>query len=438
MKSLISSRRRIVSVGSLSIALIGWAYWICFAERKVTPEDIAAGRELFLHEWVADDPMCDGGDGLGPVFNAASCVACHSQGGVGGAGGLESNVLAFEADPDSSRAHVVSHVVHKSATRPEYQETEETTGICFPPIRGGARVDGRNGTAELIDIPVLHFEEINSPALFGVGLMDQVTEYEIALASAGRFGSTLSDNFNGKFSHNKGGKVRSHSFGRSGKFGWKGQFVSLRDFVASACAMELGLTNPVNSQPLPRHHCEDSDAALDMTDDQLHELVSFIRSLPAPKQIIPTDPREREKVVQGERFFNEAACNECHCKDVGPAKGIYSDFQLYSLELKLPRGGGGYYFGGDSLTPAQTTGKVVPRPNDVPALSQWKTPPLWGVADSAPYFHDGKSATLVEAVLRHDGDASTSKKRFQAMNAQQQAMLIDFLGSLRAPQDAEI
>src|SRR5688500_9002940 len=46
--------------------------------------DVVAGRELFLHAWSRGDPRSRGGDGLGPLFNASSCVACHSQGGVGG------------------------------------------------------------------------------------------------------------------------------------------------------------------------------------------------------------------------------------------------------------------------------------------------------------------------------------------------------------------
>ena len=47
---------------------------------------LAAGRELFLREWIPRDPRCHGGDGLGPVFNDSSCVACHNQGGTGGGG----------------------------------------------------------------------------------------------------------------------------------------------------------------------------------------------------------------------------------------------------------------------------------------------------------------------------------------------------------------
>ena len=43
------------------------------------------GRELFERAWTREDSRAHGGDGLGPVFNAESCVACHNLGGSGGA-----------------------------------------------------------------------------------------------------------------------------------------------------------------------------------------------------------------------------------------------------------------------------------------------------------------------------------------------------------------
>src|SRR5829696_8792359 len=53
---------------------------------------IARGRNLFLREWVPGERSDPGGDGLGPVYNESSCVACHSQGGVGGGGPASKNV----------------------------------------------------------------------------------------------------------------------------------------------------------------------------------------------------------------------------------------------------------------------------------------------------------------------------------------------------------
>jgi CxxC motif-containing protein (DUF1111 family) len=50
------------------------------------------GDELFNREWLPKDARARGGDGLGPVFNDSSCVACHNQGGAGGGGPTSKNV----------------------------------------------------------------------------------------------------------------------------------------------------------------------------------------------------------------------------------------------------------------------------------------------------------------------------------------------------------
>ena len=55
------------------------------------------GQELFHREWVAGDSRSPGGDGLGPVYNETSCVACHNLGGAGGAGPASKNAVILTA-----------------------------------------------------------------------------------------------------------------------------------------------------------------------------------------------------------------------------------------------------------------------------------------------------------------------------------------------------
>jgi hypothetical protein len=54
-------------------------------------DKLAEGKELFTREWLPGERRSHAGDGLGPVFNARSCVACHQQGGIGGSGGNQAN-----------------------------------------------------------------------------------------------------------------------------------------------------------------------------------------------------------------------------------------------------------------------------------------------------------------------------------------------------------
>jgi len=81
---------------------------------------------------------------------------------------------------------------------------------------------------------------------------------------------------------------------------------------------------------------------------------------------------------------------------------------------------------------------VTPLPKNHPKSNQWKTPPLWGVADTAPYFHDGGSQTLEAAILRHQGTARRVTERFTELKPPERGELIAFLESLRAPSSAPI
>ena len=64
---------------------------------------------------------------------------------------------------------------------------------------------------------------------------------------------------------------------------------------------------------------------------------------------------------------------------------------------------------------------------------EWRTPPLWGVADSAPYLHDGRAATLDAAIRWHGGEATQAATNYRSLAADDRKKVIAFLKSLRAP-----
>ena len=72
-------------------------------EHMLLPTDVASGQELFEHQWEPNDPLTPAGDGLGPVFNETSCLACHRQGGAGGGGRLRRRGRALSIDPNGRR-----------------------------------------------------------------------------------------------------------------------------------------------------------------------------------------------------------------------------------------------------------------------------------------------------------------------------------------------
>ena len=75
----------------------------------------------------------------------------------------------------------------------------------------------------------------------------------------------------------------------------------------------------------------------------------------------------------------------------------------------------------------------LPEDPSSPQPDEWRTPPLWGVADSAPYLHDGRAATLEEAIRLHGGQGRDAALAFGALGRDDQANLIAFLKALRAP-----
>jgi CxxC motif-containing protein (DUF1111 family) len=58
---------------------------------------------------------------------------------------------------------------------------------------------------------------------------------------------------------------------------------------------------------------------------------------------------------------------------------------------------------------------------------------LWGAADSAPYLHDGRAATLQDANQSHGGEALAAAELYGMLPALERAKLLAFLGSLAAP-----
>ena len=63
---------------------------------------------------------------------------------------------------------------------------------------------------------------------------------------------------------------------------------------------------------------------------------------------------------------------------------------------------------------------------------------LWGVADTAPYLHDGRAATLTEAILFHGGEATRAQQKFEAAAPRKRRQLLAFLRHLRTPTNKEL
>jgi hypothetical protein len=61
---------------------------------------------------------------------------------------------------------------------------------------------------------------------------------------------------------------------------------------------------------------------------------------------------------------------------------------------------------------------------------EFLTMALWGVADTAPYGHDGRSMNLNDVILRHGGDAQSARNNFRNSSLGAQRAVIAFLKTL--------
>jgi CxxC motif-containing protein (DUF1111 family) len=410
--------------------------WERSKPQPVDVEAARAGEVLFNHEWQSRDRLSPDGDGLGPVFNARSCIACHHQGGVGGGGGLEHNVTTFLVQPIDGKPQREG-VIHASATAPQFQETAALLDPSLPnrKLRLHELVPDFNlkeGGRELLQVPPhIQLSQRNTPALFGAKLIDEIPDRVIiAEERSQRLRHGMAPGTTDTIPVGRASRLAS---GRVGHFGWKGQTARLADFVQGACANELGLGNPGQAQPQSLAYANYRPKGLDLTQDQCDQLTSFVGGLDRPTERIPDDPRLRSQTVSGRNVFRKIGCAECHTPNLGSVDGIYSDLLLHRMGETLIGGSTGY--DGEPIPP-----KPMPKSPDSPLpdssrplADEWRTPPLWGVADSAPYLHDGRAATLEDAIKLHGGQAASSASRFEKLSEEEQKQLVAFLRSLRAP-----
>jgi CxxC motif-containing protein (DUF1111 family) len=424
---------------------------------------VKAGRELFARVWVPNDARSHGGDGLGPVFNGQSCLGCHDQGGPGGAGSAERNIeIATAAGPGAGAGGpgysfsyafgmdlAAGRFEYKfltnpptSASAPARRETpaERAALATIHPGFGTSRsvVLHRFGTDPAYHpwrnaVPGLHgavavrTSERNPTPLFGTGLIDAIPDEVIEAVAKRPPGA-------GKVR----GRVSRLADGRIGRFGWKAQTATLREFALGAAATELGLEVPGHHQAGDPRLPGLGSPGLDMDQAESDALVAYVRALPAPVERVPADASEAAQVKAGEATFKSIGCAGCHLPKLGDVEGIYSDLLLHDMS---PRLGDTASYGVFVAQPGGADGPAAaaaPRGEDAGAavgasLQEWRTPPLWGLRNSAPYLHDGRAATVDEAITLHGGHGAPAAQRYAQLTARRKQQLGAFLLSLSAP-----
>lgn len=420
------------------------------ADLVARDEPVIRGRELFTRAWIPRDPRSRGGDGLGPMYNDTSCLACHSLGGIGGGGASGKNVQILvpvtsgrDQREEAAQVHPVLRiepfvVLHRYSTQGDYAAWRQArleraqdddalaallpAGARLPAAQPAAapqqaaalarRAGAAGGNAPLpLDVSV-RVEERNTTAVFGAGLIDAIPTKAIVEEARRQTGARAAT----------AGRAAVLPDGSIGRFGWKAQRATLEQFVLGACALELGLQIEGHLQATPPHVSGYRGVADDMNRRDADDLVAFVRAIPAPQAIQPA--RLERFVADGGKLFHRVGCDDCHRPSLGSVAGVYSDLLLHEMGSSLSSSGS--YYGVSSSTPPV----AASRP---PSATEWRTPPLWGCRDSAPYLHDGRAATLQEAIEQHGGQGAASATAFKQLSAVERQKLLSFLESLAAP-----
>jgi CxxC motif-containing protein (DUF1111 family) len=369
----------------------------------LTPEELAAfdrGRLVFERRFRPSI-------GLGPFYNATSCRSCHSEPITGGSAQLYRNFFIAMWGTLSVQGAIppfLSPVVPAFGSGADHATTTQFT------LQGGRTVipDTFNGFT-------VFRTQRNAPPLFGVGLFEFVNDATI-LSREDAF-DTNGDGISGR--HNI-------DFGAVGRFGYKAQSNNIEVFTRAPFQNQLGVTsNPflgagavvhmlrapmVQASGDPTAPTVDHDAVPDpeMPHADLGDVIAFTRFLGAP-QPLPFDAA----ATNGETLFAQVRCTDCHVPELPSSRGPirpYTDLLVHYM--------------GDALADNIKMGA-----NGSTAL-EFRTQPLWGVSLHAPFLHDGRAETLMEAIDAHGGEALTSHNLFFALTPAEQADVISFLEHL--------
>ena len=319
-------------------------------------------------------------DGVGsPEMNADSCRGCHQDPVMGGAGPLEVNVSRFGFDNFGAGPFT---------DLPGGQAISK----LYPP-----HVPGRE---EHPDGPGDCYEQRQTPSILGDGLIETIPGFVI-LANEDPTDRDGDGIFGVARRVTVGGNIEI------GRFGWKAQVPTVRDFVNDAMFGELGMTTPDDGRGFGMRTDGDETFDPEVSHSQVDDIGLFLSNLPAPVRGGSEDPQ----VSFGEGIFNVIGCSTCHIPELLGSTGpvpLFSNLLLHNV------------------MPDDYRGMAEPGAG----VGFFRTPPLWGIADTAPYMHDGRAEDLHGAILDHHGEAAQVRMSYEALTPSQQQALILFLEDL--------
>ena len=351
-------------------------------------------------------------DGLGPVYNAQSCVSCHQNPNSGGASQFtELRVGHNDANGnfvnptifinDGKNTITGRSIVNDRAIGPEAQEHIPATENIRT-LRAALNTLG-DGFVEAIDDNTLIAIAEGQPELSEGRIHGEVVQAPIFEAP----GQT-----------------------RVGRFGWKDQHSSLLSFIADAYVNEMGITNrlrPKDSTTVLKNTQDPEDTPDDLGLADIDHFAQFIRGTMVPPRDAALAATPTAQV--GHLLFQQLGCGTCHVETITTAPaGTVIDGGQFTVPDAL--GDKIIHPFGDYLLHDIGTGDGIVQVGPQDTANKLRTAPLWGLRTRPRFMHDLRSLTLEDAIGRHDGEAREPARRFKVLSPEEKAALITFLNTL--------
>jgi CxxC motif-containing protein (DUF1111 family) len=337
----------------------------------------------------------DRAKGLGPVYNATSCVECH-QNPVSGGGSQVTELRAGHFDSTGFHDHPGGSLINDRAVDPAFQE-RVLAGNEVRALRSSLNVLG-DGYVESVADATLQAIVAAQP----IGMRGQLIE--VPVFEAGGATST-------------------------GRFGWKDQQATLLSFSADAYLNEVGITNRFLATDNTSNGRVVDDGAPDPedVDNDIDVFARFMRATGVPPR--DTALSATPDALAGSALFDAVGCTKCHTPTIvtAPAGTL-----LHGGAVTVPEALGNkliHPFSDFALHNVGTGDGIVQ--NGGPATRRkLRTPPLWGLRSRPRLMHDGLSAGRSEAILRHGGEAIPVIFNYGLLSVADKNKLIAFLNSL--------
>lgn len=398
--------------------------------------DFTVGQSVFEVPWENSATGQLDRRGLGPLFNANSCLACHVRNGVGKV-------------PESETEAMLTALVRLSANldgdpEPNYGGQLQPFSLSGVPVEGKATVqyssvDGNwgDGAPYTLKKPNVVFSDLNygelesegtiyslrnTSKMIGMGLLEAISNDAI-LANQDpndRDGDGISGRAN-IVPHLKSGS------NRTGRFGWKANEPDLTQQGSRAFLEDIGVTTSL----FPLKNCGPTQTACsntvhgtlpELNTTKIDVMVKYMRLIAVPAR----RSADSKEVLDGKKIFYQAGCIKCHLPKF--ITGTISGAPEISGQTIRPYT--------DLLLHDMGEGLADGRPDHVADGREWRTPPLWGIGlvsqvnGTLQLLHDGRARSYLEAVLWHGGEAEKSREYVKELSSSDRESLVKFLESL--------